>query len=215
MEHNHPNLSLSHQAKLLSLSKGALYYEPVKVSEHNLELMDLIDQQYLKTPYYGSRKMVFALGKMGHAVNRKRVQRLMRLMGLEGLAPGPNTSRPNLEHKIYPYLLRGLTINCPNHVWATDITYIRVFGGFVYLVAVIDWFSRYVLSWRLSNTLGTEFCLEALKEALNYSSEKPMIFNTDQGCQFTSNRFTGFLQDSQILISMDSKGRALDNIMVE
>lgn len=215
VEYNHPSLSLTHQASLLGLSKGALYYEPVKACEYNLKLMDLIDQQYLKTPFYGSRRMTVALGKMGYSVNRKRIQRLMRLMGLEGLAPGPNTSKPGKEHKIYPYLLRGLAINTPNHVWATDITYVRVLGGFIYLVAVMDWFSRYVLSWRISNTLGTGFCLEALRGALDSSSDKPSIFNMDQGCQFTSNAYTGALEEEQISISMDSKGRALDNIMVE
>jgi putative transposase len=175
--------------------------------------MHLIDQQYTKTPFYGSRKMTWQLNQWGHPVNRKRVQRLMQKMGIQAIYPGPNTSRPAPEHRIYPYLLRGLTINHPNQVWSVDITYIRLIHGFMYLVAVMDWFSRYVLSWRLSNTLEVDFCLEALEDALSLAT--PGIFNSDQGVQFTCPRFTGRLEKEGIRISMDGRGRALDNVFIE
>jgi putative transposase len=176
--------------------------------------MDLIDRQYLETPFYGSRKMTVHLKGMGHSVNRKRVQRLMRLMGLEAIYPRINLSKRAMEHKKYPYLLKGLSIFHPNQVWGCDITYIRVFGGFIYLVAVLDWFSRFVLSWKISNTLDSLFCIEAVEDAMS-SFGKPEIFNTDQGCQFTSDAFIKILKDCGIAISMDSKGRVFDNIMVE
>lgn len=175
--------------------------------------MRLIDEEYTRRPFYGSRKMVFFLREEGHEVNRKCVQRLMRVMGIQGLCPGPNTSRRCIEHMIYPYLLRGFTIERPNQVWSADITYIRLTQGFAYLVAILDWFSRYVLSWRLSNSLETAFCMEALEEALVRGS--PEIFNSDQGSQFTSAEFTGRLQRQEIRISMDSRGRAFDNIFNE
>ena len=176
--------------------------------------MRLIDEQYLRTPFYGSRRMTHWLTEQGQAVNRKRVQRLMRLMGLEGMAPGPSTSRPHPEHKVYPYLLRQLQVVRANQVWATDITYIPMARGFVYLVAIIDWYSRMVLSWRLSNTLDTSFCVEALEEALARWGT-PEIFNTDQGAQFTAEDFTCVLKAQGIQISMDGKGRCLDNVFVE
>ena len=177
-------------------------------------LLRLIDEQYTRRPFYGSRKMVSFLKTRGYWVNRKRVQRLMRILGLAGMAPGPNTSRPHPQHRVYPYLLRGVVVTRPNQVWSTDITYIRLAHGFVYLVAIIDWYSRRVLSWRISNTLDTAFCVDCLEEALQRYGN-PEIFNTDQGCQFTSENFTGVLKAHGIAISMDGRGRALDNIFVE
>ena len=187
---------------------------PKRASEQDLELLRLIDEQYTRRPFYGSRKMVTFLQTQGHLVNRKRVQRLMRVLGLAGMAPGPNTSRPQPQHKVYPYLLRGVVVTRPNQVWSTDITYIRLAYGFVYLVAVIDWYSRKVLSWRISNTMDTAFCVDCLEEALQRHGN-PEIFNTDQGSQFTSDAFTGALKSRGIAISMDGRGRALDNIFVE
>jgi len=178
-------------------------------------LMNLIDRQYTETPFYGSRKMVAILERAGHFVNRKRVQNLMRTMGIKAIYPKPNLSKRRHEHKIYPYLLKGLSIEKPNYVWSTDITYIPMKKGFLYLVAVIDWFSRYVLSWRLSNTLTTDFCIEAVEEALENATGAPYIFNTDQGCQFTSKDFVNLIESSGIKMSMDGKGRALDNIIIE
>jgi len=175
--------------------------------------MDLIDRQYTETPFYGSRRMTAQLGRCGHQVNRKRVQRIMRLMGLQTIFPGPNLSKRRQEHKVYPYLLRNVEIDRPNFVWSTDITYIRVGSGFLYLMAVIDWYSRYVLSWKMSNTLDPVFCVDGLLEALIRST--PEIFNTDQGSQFTSDDFLRPLLVKGIRVSMDSKGRALDNIFVE
>lgn len=210
----HPSLSLNRQCTLLYLSKGSLYYEAIPVGAYNLGLMDLLDRQYLETPFYGSRKMTAYLCGLGHAVSRKRVQRLMRLMGLEAIYPKPNLSKRRHAHKIYPYLLKNVNINRPNFVWSTDITYIRLPTGFLYLTAVIDWFSRYVLSWRLSNCLESGFCVEALLEALTRYPH-PEIFNTDQGAQFTSGTFLEPLFNRNIKVSMDSKGRALDNIFVE
>jgi len=175
--------------------------------------MKLIDQQYTQTPFYGTRRMTDHLGLRGYTVNRKRIQRLMRLMGLEAIYPRPRLSIKDKDHKIYPYLLNDVKITQINQVWSADITYIPMTQGFMYLVAIIDWFSRYVLSWRLSNTLDVDFCLEALEEALSYGT--PDIFNTDQGSQFTASSFSGRLQAEQIKISMDSRGRALDNIFVE
>jgi putative transposase len=177
-------------------------------------LLELIDVHYTRRPFYGSRKILRYLRDLGHTINRKRVQRLMRILGLAGMAPGPHTSRPHPQHTIYPYLLRGVNIDRPNQVWSTDITYIRLARGFVYLVAIIDWYSRKVLSWRLSNTLDAGFCVDCLAQALQVYG-KPEIFNTDQGCQFTSEAFTSVLKAHGIAISMDGRGRALDNIFVE
>lgn len=183
------------------------------MSGYNLHLMDFIDRQYTETPFYGSRKITAKLKISGHQVNRKRLQRLMRLMGLEAIFPGPNLSKRRRNQKIYPYLLKNVVIDRPDFVWSTDITYIRVGTGFIYLMAVIDWFSRYVLSWNISNSLEAIFCVDGLQEALEQST--PEIFNTDQGSQFTSDAFIDPLQKLGIKISMDSKGRALDNIFVE
>jgi putative transposase len=180
----------------------------------NLELMRLIDEEYTRHPFYGSRKMRDWLRRQGYAVNRKRVRRLMRKMGLESVAPKPNTSRPAPQHKIYPYLLRGLEIDRPDQVWCTDITYIRLAKGFVYLTAVMDWYSRRVLSWEISVTMEEQFCVSALESALRRHG-RPEIFNTDQGSQFTGDTFTGVLKAAGVKISMDGKGRAMDNIMVE
>jgi putative transposase len=208
-----PKLSLVRQCALLDISRSSLYCQPTGASGQDLELMALMDQQYLKTPFYGSRRMTVWLRDQGHQVNRKRVRRLMQLMGLEAIYRRPNTSKPAPGHKVYPYLLRGLEINRVNQVWATDITYIPMARGFLYLVAIMDWHSRYVLAWRLSNTLEVDFCLEALEEAL--SQGRPEIFNTDQGSQFTSAAFTGRLLTQGIQVSMDGKGRCMDNIFVE
>jgi len=206
-------MSINRQCELLQVSKGALYYKPKPIDSYTLTLMDLIDEQHTKTPFYGSRRLTVFLNNQGHLVNRKRVQRLMRLMRIEAIYPKPKTTRRNENHKVYPYLLRGVVISKPDQVWSTDITYIRIGNGFIYLTAVIDWFSRYVLSWRLGNTLENAFCIEALEEALLFST--PEIFNTDQGSQYTSLKFLKILQDKNISISMDSKGRALDNVFVE
>jgi len=200
---------------LLGISRSSLYYKKAKISDSDLELMKLIDQQYTKYPFYGTRRMTEWLRKeKGRHINRKHIQRLMRLMGLEGLAPKPNTSKPKKTHKKYPYLLKGLKIDRSNQVWATDITYIPMNRGFVYLVAIIDWYSRYVLSWRISNTMDTSFCIDALNDALHRHG-KPEIFNTDQGSQFTSEDFTDVLEKNGIKISMDGKGRWVDNVFVE
>ncbi len=184
------------------------------VDEHECLLLQLLDEEYTRHPFYGSRRMTAYLCKLGHRVNRKRVQRLMRTLGLVGMAPGPNTSKAHPQHKIYPYLLRGLDIIRPNQVWSTDITYIRMPRGFVYLVAIIDWYSRKILSWRLSNTMEAGFCVDCLEDAIR-TYGTPEIFNSDQGSQFTSDAFTGVLIDNGITISMDGRGRALDNIFVE
>lgn len=175
--------------------------------------MRIIDELYIKMPFYGSRKMMRALRRKGHKVNRKKVQRLMRLMGIEAIYPKPNTSRPTKGHKVYPYLLKNLTIDHPNHVWCSDITYIPMKNGFAYLTVIMDWYSRKVISWRLSNSLESNFCVDALEDALRKG--KPEIFNTDQGSQYTSKIFTDVLKSSNIQISMDGKGRAIDNIVVE
>lgn len=182
--------------------------------KYELQLLSLIDAEYTRHPFYGSRRMVVHLGVLGHVVNRKRVRRLMGILGLVGMAPGPNTSKPHPEHKIYPYLLRGVVVTRPNQVWSTDITYIRLGRGFVYLTAVIDWYSRNVLAWRLSNTIDSSFCVDCLEQALR-AYGTPETFNTDQGCQFTSEAFTSVLKLHDIKISMDGRGRALDNIFVE
>lgn len=214
VEPEHPGLSINRQCQLLQISRSSWYYEALGESALNLELMKRIDEQFLETPYYGARQMARHLRRQGHWVNRKRVQRLMQKMGLMAIYQKPNTSRPHPEHKIYPYLLKGIDIQKPNHVWCADITYIPMRRGFLYLVAVMDWYSRKVLSWRLNNTLDADFCVDALKEALAKYG-KPAIFNTDQGSQFTSSEFTQELKDATVDISMDSKGRWMDNVMIE
>jgi putative transposase len=206
-------LSVRRQCALLGIHRSQLYYEPVPEKPENLELMRLIDEQYLKTPFWGSRNMGVFLEKQGHPVNRKRIQRLMRKMGLEGISPGPSTSRPTPGHKVYPYLLKDVIIERPNQVWSSDITYVPLGQGYLYLVAVMDWYSRLVLSWRLSNSLDADFCVEALDDAFEYG--RPEIFNTDQGAQFTSTGFTQRLLSESIEISMDGRGRALDNVFIE
>lgn len=205
--------SIRQQCELLSLNRSSLYYQPVGESEDNLRLMRLLDEQYTRTPFYGVLKMEAYLRSLGHDVNTKRVRRLLRKMGLEAIYQKPNTSKPNPEHKVYPYLLRGLVIDRCDQVWSTDITYVRLASGFVYLVAVIDWYSRYVLGWALSTTLDADFCIETVGSLLEH--RKCEIFNTDQGSQFTSPRFTLPLLDKGIKVSMDGRGRALDNIFVE
>lgn len=207
------NISIKRQCELIGLPRSTYYFEPAGESEYNLKIMRLIDKQYTKTPFYGARKIAKELCKKGHRVNHKRVARLMRKMGIQAIHPGPKTSKKNLQHKIYPYLLRDLEVTEPNQVWCTDITYIRMRHGFIYLVAVMDWYSRYVLSWEISNTLDDAFCVSALKKALRKA--KPKIFNTDQGAQFTGKNFTGVLEEHGIQISMDGRGRHLDNIFIE
>jgi putative transposase len=213
IEHSHPQISVRRQCTLVGLNRSSLYYPPTQETEENLLLMRLIDQQYTRTPFYGSRRMTHWLGSAGHEVNRKRVQRLMRKMGLEAVYPRPRLSQAAPEHKVYPYLLRGVEIHHPDQVWSTDITYVPMQHGFMYLVAVMDWHSRYVLSWQLSNTMDVTFCLRALEQALEKGG--PEIFNTDQGSQFTSQAFTGRLEEAGAAISMDGRGRVLDNIFVE
>lgn len=200
------------QAKLLGIARSTVYYEPV-VDTYTLELMRLIDEEYTKAPFYGSRKITAVLRRKGYKVNRKRIQRLMRLMGIEAIYPRPNTSRADPDHKIYPYLLRDREITRANEVWGTDITYIRLRHGWLYLVAIMDWASRYVLSWELSTTLEVDFCIRALEKA--FSLTFPEIFNSDQGSQFTSVDFIKKLQEKNIAISMDGRGRAMDNIFTE
>lgn len=207
-------LSVRKQCELLGVPRSTWYYEPVGESEENLHLMKLMDEQYLRTPFYGSPRMTQMLRAQGFCVNLKRVERLMGLMGLQAVYPKKNLSKAAPGHTIYPYLLRGLKVERPNQVWATDITYIRMLKGFLYLCVIMDWYSRYVLSWRLSNTLDVDFCIEALQEALALGA-KPDIFNSDQGSQFTSTAFTGVLHSHCIQISMDGRGRALDNVFVE
>lgn len=206
-------VSVRWQCRALKLCRWSLHYQVRAMDEKNLELMDLIDREYMDTPFYGRPKMTAHLKSLGHLINPKRVGRLMRLMGLRGIIPRLNSSKPNPKHPIYPYLLRGLEITKANQVWAADITYVRLKRGFMYLVAVIDIYSRKILSWQLSNTLDTEFCVESLKDALKEA--KPEIFNTDQGSQITSYAFTDVLKENSIQISMDGKGRALDNVFME
>ncbi|MEJ1472459.1 MAG: IS3 family transposase [Candidatus Sedimenticola sp. (ex Thyasira tokunagai)] len=204
------------QCELTGINRSSVYMQsqPLVECKEDQQLCRLIDEEYTQRPFYGSRRMVVFLKGQGHDINRKRVQRLMRLIGLAGMAPGPNTSRPHPKHRIYPYLLRGVAVTHPNHVWSTDITYIRLVRGFAYLVAVIDWYSRKILSWRLSNSMDATFCVDCLEEALQQYG-KPEIFNSDQGVQFTSTVFTDVLKREGIKISMDGRGRALDNIFVE
>jgi len=201
------------QCELIGLNRSSYYIVPVVESAENLVLMRLMDEQYMQTPFYGRRRMTVWLRHQGYDVNPKRVGRLMGLMGLQAIYPKPKTSQSAAEHHIYPYLLRKVKIEAPNQVWSTDITYIPLAKGFMYLVAVLDWYSRYVLSWRLSNTLENAFCIAALQEALCMG--KPTIFNSDQGTQFTARTFTTILEDAEIRISMDGRGRALDNIFIE
>ena len=214
IEPSNDNLSITTQCRLLSISRSGWYYDPKGESPLTLKLMRMIDEQFLVTPFYGSRQMARYLRRQGYCVGRHRVRRLMRLMGIEAVYQKPRTSDPHPEHKIYPYLLRGLEINRPNQVWCADISYIPVKRGFLYLVAIMDWYSRKVLSWRLSNTMDTQFCVEALEEALHRYG-KPEVFNTDQGSQFTSYDFTDSLKSHDIKISMDGKGRWMDNVFIE
>lgn len=213
IEPGHSEIPVYRQCELLGLSRSSYYYSPREESELNLTLMNLIDEQYTRTPFYGVPKMTAWLRRQGYGVNPKRVRRLMRVMGLEAVYPKPWLSKPSKEHKEYPYLLKGLIIDRPDQVWCADITYIRMVQGFIYLVAIMDWFSRYVVAWEISNTLDKEFCLNALEKALMIS--RADIFNTDQGSQFSSMEFTGRLEESGIRISMDSRGRVFDNIFVE
>ena len=213
VDREHPALSTVRQCALLSISRSSVYYRPKGTSSKNLAVMKLIDQQYLTTPFYGSRRMKVWLGREGHSANRKRVRRLMRTMGVQAIYRRPRTSKPGPGHKVYPYLLGGLEITRPNQVWAADITYIPMARGFHYLVAIMDWHTRYVVAWNLSNTLDADFCVEALEEALGKG--RPEIFNTDQGSQFTGDGFTGLLKQHGVRISMDGKGRYSDNIFVE
>jgi len=208
------DLSVRRQCALLNLARSGVYRPKPVIGAGDLALMRRIDELHLELPFYGSRRMTFELNKEDRGVNRKRVQRLMRVMGIEALVPRPGTSKPAPGHKIYPYLLRGLAIAEPNHVWAADITYIPMARGFLYLVAIIDWASRAVLAWRLSNTIDSRFCVEALDEALDRYG-KPKIFNTDQGAQFTSAAFTDKLETADVAISMDGRGRFMDNIFIE
>lgn len=216
IEPNHPHLSIQKQCELIQLPRSSYYRESSirQESDENLELMRLIDAEYTRHPFYGTRQMRNHLRRQGIKINRKRVQRLMRRMGIQSIAPKPNTSKAHPQHKVYPYLLNGLEIKRSDHVWCSDITYIRMAGGFVYLTAVMDWFSRYVLSWEVSITMDNEFCISALERALRCHGT-PSIFNTDQGSQYTSQDFTGVLKDEGIKISMDGKGRAMDNIFIE
>ena len=209
-----PRLSMRRQCELLGVCRASLYYEAGDGDPDELALMRQIDELHLKFPFYGSRNIAFELNRVGADVNRKRIQRLMRLMEIESLAPKPNTSKPALEHPRYPYLLRNLVVSRADQVWATDITYIPLRRGFIYLVAIMDWHTRRVLSWRLSNTMESSFCVEALEEALERFGV-PEIFNTDQGAQFTADAFTRVLRNRGIKISMDGKGRCIDNIFVE
>jgi len=207
-------LSVTRQCRILSLPRSSLYYQRKGESAYNLELMTLIDKQFLDTPFYGVRQMTWHLKGEGHKVNKKRIRRLMRLMGLMPIYQKPNTSKPNKAHKTYPYLLGGLKITEANQVWCADITYIPMHKGFLYLVAIMDWATRRVLSWQLSNTLDADFCVEALSEAISRFGQ-PKIFNTDQGSQFTGFKWTNTLSKAGIKISMDGKGRFMDNIFIE
>ena len=214
VEPAHPDLFIGQQCRLLSLCRSAFYYVPVGESPFNLALMRLIDAAFLECPFYGARQMMRHLRRQGHVVGRKRVGRLMALMGLSPIYQKPRTSDPHPQHPIYPYLLKGMAITRPNQVWCADITYIPMRKGFLYLVAVMDWATRKVLSWRLSNTMEADFCIEALQEALARFG-RPETFNTDQGSQFTSPRFTQVLKDAGVRISMDGKGRWMDNVFIE
>lgn len=213
VEPDNDSISILRQCELIGLPRASFYYEPAEESAENLLLMRLLDEQYTRTPFYGVLKMTAWLRENGHPVNCKRVRRLLRLMGLEAIYPKPRLSLASPGHQIYPYLLRGVKVTRVNQVWSADITYVRLLGGFAYLVAIIDWYSRYVLSWEISTTMETEFCVSALNRSLQVAT--PEIFNTDQGSQFTSTAFTGILKEREIAISMDGRGRALDNVFVE
>jgi putative transposase len=213
VEPGHPQLSVRRQCQLLGLNRSSLYYEPAGATAENLRLMRLIDQEYTAHPFLGTRRMTAWLFEQGEGVNRKRVQRLVRRMGLEAIYPKPKLSAAGRGHRVYPYLLRGVKVERPDQVWSTDITYVPMAAGFMYLAAVIDWFSRYVIAWRLSNTLDGWFCLEMLDEALGRG--KPEVFNTDQGVQFTAEAFTSRLETAGVAVSMDGRGRCLDNVFVE
>jgi putative transposase len=214
IEPGHPDLSIVRQCQLVSISRSGFYHRPVGETAEALALMRVIDAQFLETPWYGSRQMARHLQREGHAVGRKRMRRLMAVMGLVPIYQRPRTTVPNPEHRVYPYLLRDLIIDRPNQVWCADITYIPMRRGFLYLVAVMDWATRKVLAWRVSNTMDTAFCIEALEEAL-VRHGRPGIFNTDQGSQFTSPRFTDVLKDAGVRISMDGRGRWMDNVFIE
>lgn len=213
IEPDHPDLSVRRQCELLGVNRSGLHHEPSTESPADLRLMRMIDEQYLCTPFYGSRRMAAHLTAPGEPVNRKRVQRLMRIMGLEAIYPKPRTTTRSPDHKIYPYLLRDVSIDRCDQVWSTDVTYLPLEGGYMFLAAVIDWHSRFVLSWRLSNTLDGRFCLEALEAALG--GGRPEVFNTDQGSQFTARAFTARLEEAGVAVSMDGRGRALDNVFIE
>lgn len=213
VEPEQQQLSVARQCQLLGLPRSSYYYQPAGESEENLRLMRQIDEQYMRTPFYGIRRMTAWLPHEGYQVNHKRVKRLMRLMGIEAVSPKPRLSQGRAEHRVYPYLLRGVRIERPRQVWSTDITYIRLRTGFLYLVVILDWYSRYVISWELSNSLDVSFCLLALDRALEQG--RPEIFNSDQGAQFTSGAFTHRLEAAGIRISMDGRGRVFDNIFVE
>lgn len=209
-----PDLPVSQQAKLLGINRSSLYYKPVQPSPEEVAIKHRIDEIYTKYPYFGSRKIAEFLKNEGVNINRKRVQRHMREMGIQAIYPGPNLSKRNLQHRIYPYLLKGVTITRPNQVWSIDITYIRLQSSWMYLTAIIDWYSRYIISWELAQTLDIDFVLEAVRRAFTVST--PDIFNSDQGSHFTSSKYINLLKEqSSIQISMDSKGRALDNVMIE
>lgn len=213
VENASKELSIQAQCDALGLARSSFYYQVASETEENLLLMRLIDEEYMRCPFYGYRRMTALLNRKGHNINEKRILRLMRLMGLEALYPKPNLSMSQELKKRYPYLLKGVKIEKRDQVWSADITYIPLRSGFLYLVAIIDWYSRYCLSWELSNTMDEAFCLGALKMALK--NGKPTIFNTDQGAQFTGNMFTGILEREEIQISWDGKGRALDNVFIE
>lgn len=214
IDRDHEKLSIARQCAAVGIARGCVYYRPAPPSQQNLTLMKRMDELFMSYPFYGSRQIVAHLKREGIHVGRRRVRRLMGFMGLQAIYQKPRTSTPNPAHKIYPYLLRDLKITQANHVWCTDITYIPMQNGFLYLVVVMDWASRHVLSWRLSNTLEASFCVEALEEALTMY-DPPKIFNTDQGAQFTSLAFTGILREAGIQISMDGRGRCMDNIFIE
>lgn len=214
IEPGYSSIPIARQCELLGLSRSSFYYEEVETRESDLKMMRLIDEKYMQYPFLGSRRMTEMIGRdLGIPLNRKRMQRLMRTMGIEAIYPRPNLSMPDASHKVFPYLLRNLVVDRPNFVWSTDITYIPLEGGYAYLVAVIDWFSRLVLSWRLSNTMTVDFCIDAVERAL--MKGKPVIFNTDQGSQFTAHEFTTLLLSKEIKVSMDGRGRALDNVFIE
>lgn len=213
IDHDSKDFSVREQCRILGINRSGLYYEARPLTKETLKIMRLLDEEHTRHPFYGVPKMTEFLRRKGYRVGRDRVRTLLRSMGLEAVYPKPKTSIKAKDHKIYPYLLKDVEVIRPNQVWSADITYIRLEEGFVYLVAIVDWYSRYLISWRVSNTMDTNFCVEALEEALKYV--RPEIFNTDQGSQFTSMAFTGILEKNGISISMDAKGRVFDNIFIE